>query len=134
MAHLDVEAVLSTLRGLSSGLRSASPSFAAEPLRCRCTASAGKNCRNSYQGSIRRAVADWRSGARKALLKRSSPPICANVSSFSGCAFSANSSSGEHLQAGFLAGRSSPDSSELMPAFGVLIVSAACWSKGAAER
>src|SRR5882762_3404028 len=100
-------------RGPSSELRSASLALRGEHLRCACTTSAGKNLRSSDQG---------RFAAHGGLVFRRARNPCARYSSHltePACPGSRVAPSkptqahGAHLPAGFLAERSSPDSSEL---------------------
>src|SRR6266852_5382617 len=104
-------------RGLSSGLRSASLALRGEHLRCACTASAGKNLRSSDQGRFAAHAGLAFRRARNPCARYSSRPTEPACPGSRVAPSKPAQAHGEHLQAGFLAERSSPDSSELAPRF-----------------
>src|SRR5712671_1942592 len=107
-------------RGLSSGLRSASLALRGEHLRCACTASAGKNWRNNGQGRFAGHGGLAFQRARNPCARDSSRPFAPRYPRSQVAPSAPTQVLGEHLQAGFLAERSSPDNSELAPRFLIL--------------
>src|SRR6266849_6853343 len=100
-------------RGLSSGLRSASLALRGEHLRCACTASAGKNLPSSDQGGFAAHGGLAFQRAHNPCAKYSSPPTEPACPGSRVAPSKPAQAHGEHLRAGLLAERSSPDSSEL---------------------